>query len=723
MRKLLRLVSSILLVASTAGVISVASLSAEENSSSSSSSTTSSTSGKTYTVSKNGIALTVNESNLIFSLTANGHTYYSGQLDDTDTSLSSAKNQSFITSAITVGYIYNANSVTKRSLLDPSKKSRTKIEFNEEEAGFSADISMYDINLSLTLKAVIIDGGINISIPYSSIKETLEEDTSNRLSYISLYPAFGGSHGLVNNGYIFLPDGSGALVDLSKATSAHRIYSKNVYDDDIGISENRRSSTSSSPISLPMCAISDGEGAVIASIDEGAEFASLSASVKGIASDYNYSYFTYTYRDTYQKYVSLDDSKRVGSAQTDKNEFDISQDYLLLDNSNPSKMAISYRDYLSSKNMLPKANTNRGSLRVEWFMSENKKSLLGRETLKLTSTSYIETVAKELSSLDSNISFSYLGYTKGGLSYSSPGHLPTEGKTGGDDGHRNLNKSLKSLGISSSYSVDYVEAYSDDAPGEGELAKNIAEKYISSPDVHSSSSLTYLSLKPSSSASHLKSEENGFINLGGEALNFTHIGNLLFSDWSSPLSSRKKSKETYTSAMNSLTLKANMVKPNEYMWPYLNSYLEAPLSSSNYLIETSSFPFLSFVLGGTSSMYSSPINLNYYGAEELLRLIDYGVAPCFLLTEEDPINLYGTSSEYLFTSLYSSWSSTLKEWLSAWKKVYATLGNSPLANRESDGNVVINTYENGDKLYLNYSSDPITYNGIELASYGAEVSL
>jgi len=674
-----------------------------------------------YEVSKGDVTLKADRSDLTFEINKNGKTFYSSKLADDDTSISSAKNKAYLTSPVTVGYFYNENSIAKRSLLDPTKKSKTSNGFIENEDGFSADIALSDINISFRLTVSITSVGINISIPYSSIVEKLEKSTDNRISYLNLYPAFSSSHGLIDNGYIFIPDGSGALVDLGKNTSAHRPYSKRVYDADIGISDSRRSTTSTSMLSLPMTAISSGETTVIEALRSGDEYATLESYCKGVSNDYNYTYFNYTYRDNYQKYVSADESKRVGASQEKINEFDISQDYLLSDYLTPSKMATTYKSYLEEQNALPDSSDKKGGLYTQFLMSDSKQAMMGRVLVKMSDTDFIFDSVSEMNEHSKDMSVSYLGYSEGGYTDSYPDHLPTENATGGDQGYRKLNDKLSEKGISSFFDVNYSQCFKGDAVSDSELAKNISGKYIASPSKKANSEVTFYSLTGDAINKEIEDEKKGFSSLGASGLSFSTLGSSLYSTYTSKTVSRKENKVKNIDTISKLGLKANMESPNYYMYKYLNAYLEAPLSNSGFLIETSSFPLLSIIFSGHCALYSPFINLNYYGEKQILRLIDYNISPSFLLTEEDPINLFMTNSEYIFTSSYSVWKDTVREASDKWQTALKGVrGEELISHEEPQSGISINTYGNGNKVIINYTENDFVYSELTVKAMTAQ---
>ena len=64
----------------------------------------------------------------------------------------------------------------------------------------------------------------------------------------------------------------------------------------------------------------------------------------------------------------------------------------------------------------------------------------------------------------------------------------------------------------------------------------------------------------------------------------------------------------------------------------------SPLSSSGYAFIDQEIPFLSMVLKGKMDLYGPYQNFQSDQKVYYLKLIETGVRPSFLLTQEDPLN-------------------------------------------------------------------------------------
>lgn len=180
------------------------------------------TAQNTYTVEADGTALTVDTKTLNFSATRGGRTWYSGKRDSENDGLNSLWVNK-LTDAVTIGYKMMGTGNTRERTINMLKP---KINFKERADGFDANINCRDISISFKFELRIKGNKLQVRIPYDSIREDDPEET--KLEYLIVYPFFDSSYSLVD-GQILLPDGSGAVIDLSAPTAAKQAYSARVY--------------------------------------------------------------------------------------------------------------------------------------------------------------------------------------------------------------------------------------------------------------------------------------------------------------------------------------------------------------------------------------------------------------------------------------------------------------------------------------------------------------
>lgn len=120
-------------------------------------------------------------------------------------------------------------------------------------------------------------------------------------------------------------------------------------------------------------------------------------------------------------------------------------------------------------------------------------------------------------------------------------------------------------------------------------------------------------------------------------------------------------------------------------------------------------------------MFSAPLNLNYSGTNTVLKLIDYNVYPCFLLTEQDSVELHGTDSVDVFTSEYADWKDQIKSIYQQVNSVLRNVRGSEIVARYQVDDYAVTTYNNGVKIVVNYSNTDVIYDGVTVGACSAQV--
>ncbi len=674
--------------------------------------------GDYYVMSNDDYTFRLNCTDLKFTITKGAVTWNSGEIKEEDREEITSLREAFLTSPVTI-YSYNSSGgESSFSLFDTNHPVTPRIVLRENK--ISAKISVTDgrkseptLKLSFSINYVLKSDGLEISVT-----DIEEEEAKNTLSKMAIYPGFGMSHKLLPNGYFLIPDGSGALVDLSVPSHGQSAIQLRTYGNDIGISTINRSYYSPEQLSMPMYAIYDDEKAMMTTVESGQEYSELNSKVAGMIDDYNCSYFRFIFKDTTYQYMGISETNRKAVPQKTKNDFEPALHYHLYDEKlEYYDLAKKYRSYLFANHLLDEQRQNDISLKLEFLMSENKKALFGKEVINMTSPNFIKEKIASLLNVGKDFSVSLRGYSSNGYGGSYPYSFPVS--SSGE--YKSLGKYLSDNGVDLNYTVDVVRSFSKDHSSK--LAMNMSQKLITSSDYVNGTNTSFYRLNPQESVSLANNYASKVKSNNGNGLDFTSLGFELFSTYYHEDNTRTTAIEKLTNGVKDIDINLNMRKPNLYMFPYVDAYLDASTSNSGYMMETESVPFLSLVLSGYKSFYSSPINLNYLGEKQLLEMIDYNIYPSFLLTEKDTTKLIDSpTSSYIYSSIYDVWEEDI---INSYKKVINTLkqvsGASFVKRERIDNRVYKNTYDSGKYIVINYSSDPITVSGREIKGLSSEV--
>lgn len=670
------------------------------------------TDGEYYTMEGNGFTFNINRENLRFTVEKNGKIWDSGTIDEHDMKITGLR-EAFLQSAATLYYCNSTAGESYFSIFDEYHVDSTRTKFKVDGDTLKVNVSAVEgrrtkptFKIDFTINYELAEDGLRIYV--TDIVE--DPENINLLSKLVIYPGFSMSYKL-NDGYFLIPDGSGALIDLSKPTHAQNELSLLTYGQDIGIVPSTRTYYSGEQLSMPMYAIADEEKAMMTTVEGGQEFSELNAKVAGMTDDYNAAYFRFLYRQTTYQYLGVSDSNKKPVPQSEANVFTPVLHYHLYDQKMEYyDIASKYRDYLLTNGLLEDKQYGDSNVKLEFLMSENKKALFGNETIKMTTTKFIKDKVGELLETGHDFTISLKGYTQGGFGGSYPNTFPIEGLTGSGNDYKNLGTYLKDNGINVNYNVDTVRSFKS---MNNKTALNMSQKQITSSDYVTGTDKTFYRLTPNNTTSLINKYESYLDKYSASGFDFTSLGYELFSTYYHEKNSRTESIKKYQDAMNSFSHLTNMRKPNLYMFKYFDNYLDAPTSSSKYMIETESVPFLQMVLSGYKSFYSSPINLNYLGDKQLLEMVDYNVNPSYLLTQEDTMKLIDSpSSSYIYSSVYEVWKEDI---INSYNKVISVLkqveGHKYLSRTQLANKVYGSIYDNDKIIIVNYSDSNYEYDG------------
>jgi hypothetical protein len=195
----------------------------------------------------------------------------------------------------------------------------------------------------------------------------------------------------------------------------------------------------------------------------------------------------------------------------------------------------------------------------------------------------------------------------------------------------------------------------------------------------------------------------------------------IYSSQGSNIFTMNESKDAFIKSYSDISSKKKVMAqaPNGYAWPYVETFQDMPIYSSQFVLCDADVPFLQMVLHGAAK-YSTP-PLNYYGnyMESLLRAIESGSSPSFSF-------MYAPYEEISETTLYEQNASRFDTWKEAANDAY-TLIESVLKDVESC--TIVNyevlapgvkkiTYSNKTYIYVNYNDKDFNFENIVIPAMG-----
>ena len=613
-------------------------------------------------------------------------------------------------SICTFEYYDEQNNMQRLSLLDKTVKS----DFKQNGRTLSCTVSAEKIGLQFTFTVELTEDSIDFSLKDDSIKE----NGSGRLKSVYFMPFFGCSREDEINGYIFIPDGQGALMRFKKASTYMSPFEKRVYGFDAALDkiETANNLMSNRPndylaslpeITFPVYGVVHGSGqnAFFAEIKNGEESAVILAYPAGMVTNYNWAAARFDYRVLYEKPVGREGAG-ITKIQENRNKInaEISFRFLSGGSANYSGMAVMYRDILKGRGVLGKERIDDNiPLRLDIVASEIKKSLIFNKNAELTTVAEAIKMSEALKESNiKNLTVSYKGWQKGGLNGSKLGELSVNKKVGSLAELEKLRDRIVGNGGRFYLSLNYSTANKDQIHTSTDAAGKLSRRIASVTDSNESAMYTETYyIKPEITADLLLKTKKRFSDF---KLHLDNFGSLLYSDYTRNNEvTRAEAKKMFSESIGGNVAALN--SDNAFLLKETEEYFDCPVTNSQYLFETDTVPFLSILLKGSIDLYAPYANQGFYSSSSVLKMIEYGLYPSFLVAGAQNSEIVDTPLEKYFSLNFDEWKTVIID-------IYGRVNNAlqGVEGKLISAHTVLKTgvssvlYEDGTTLYINYNS-------------------
>ncbi|QGG57045.1 DUF5696 domain-containing protein [Paenibacillus sp. B01] len=575
------------------------------------------------------------------------------------------------------------------------------------------------IEMSLNIRVALEEDGVVFKL----LNDSLVEKGPDKLASVQLYPFLGAVRGASVPGYMLLPDGSGALIRFTSShTSFDEPYTGQIYYNDLGIGGFEGAMNK---VGVPVFGIVHGvkQNALLGIVEDG----KMNAEIVAYPSGVNTSFYWISPRFIIRSGYYQPTSKAMGGINMytkTKTEGDKQVRYRLLsgEQSDYVGMARSYRSYMKERGMLPAPRASKPDskgipLRIDMLGAEMTSGLLKRGVVKMTSFSEAQSILQDLQQSGiSNIRAGLQGWGKGGESGSHPAAPKFEPALGGSKGLRSLAAYAKQQDIELYLNTDYsyMQDKSPRVEPRTDSVRMITNRLLefdafSRYNRERFGDLKSYLIRPEKALSLAKEDFQAFREAGIQNVAINGTGFLLYSDFNKKQAIRRsEAAELYgklgdEAAGQSIGL--SWLEPNDYMWKHAAAYFNMPLSSSQFVYSTDTVPFLPMALHGSLDYFADHGNNNPDPELDLLRMIEYGAYPSFLVTKEPTRKLLNTPSNDLYTTEYSDWAPQIKKQYAKANEALKQVMDAEMTDREViEEGIVKVSYGNGVAIWINYTS-------------------
>ena len=613
---------------------------------------------------------------------------------------------------------------------DTKENNKAKIEAFFAEAGYTQEEFEIDqqnvaatkdnngpvFNVSVIYR---LDGDdLVVEVPYSE----LTCDGNSPLTYISVLPMFGAA-GTDREGYILLPEGGGALIRYNNGKLSQSAYYANLYGWDYAT--ERTEVVSETRNAFPVFGMGQEDGSFICMIEGASSYAGISADISGRFNSYNNVYSKYNVLHYDRFNVSNRTAQLLYMYEQAIPDDTIVQRYHFVEGGDYTELAKAYGDYLrKNPEMRGEQASEEMPVNVELIGAVNKvvpKAGMPVDSVIATTTfNESEQIMNEL--LEGGVRDLHLkmtGWCNGGVRQKVLTGIHVLGELGGENGMKKLIAAAKEKNVVLSFDGISCFAY-DSGILDGFVPFSNAARFTTREQVklynydivtyqQSDWQDEYYLVRPEYASQCANNLINGLAERGATGVAFRDLGNLLSADY---YVSNTVTREQVKS-MNVQTLKDAVEKGlyvtikegNDYALPYADMITDMNLTGNAYAIIDEQIPFYQIALHGMKNYTGEAINLSGDYQTALLECAEYGAGLNYAFMNADTTVLRDSMYSCYTASGYSRWKETVIPTINRYQQEMKGLNRLRITGHEQlSEDVSVTTYENGTKVYVNYSN-------------------
>lgn len=589
--------------------------------------------------------------------------------------------------------------------------------------GYRAEVSYPEIGISYEVTLRMDEQGFSVSIPREKIREENPEQYVVASFYI--YPFMGYSYLGEDDGYMIIPDGQGAMIELRDNEGRYTSpFDRPVYGTNIGVETSVYSdwNMDAEQVLLPafgMVHESDGI-AFLGFIENGDASARIMAYPNGVRMQFDWVCAKYLYRLIYSQPTGPNSSTISMRTEHSRN-IDIQQQFFFEDGAtaNYAGLACALRKYMTENGYFSEADTASFDIAVDFLGEETENYVLGKQSVPMTSFTQAEEILKDLAEQGvSGISVTCRGWQQGGLN----GALPTDdyapsGALGGDGGLQSFLQTAEQLGDRAALEADFLHLNTETHPLLFYSSfKMITSQTWSRPTFGKVYSTLYC-LTPKKTLEVGTAVLRKLAEHGVPGVSLTGISTLMSDYYESD--HYQDSTEMMAQYEKLITQAAEQMEvslpaANCYLWRHAAALKNMPVSGSDYSYVKRDIPFLAITISGRMPYYTEYANFQANSHKYFLHLVEQGTRPSFLLTAEDPIRLQNTNSNDIYSSRYELYRDLIVRWYGELKELHDRIGNAEITDHSFEGDLIRVVWSNGIRVYLNFGETAGTMDGIRL---------
>lgn len=633
-----------------------------------------------------------------------------------------------VQSPITIRYRdYNNNSLYQ-SLSYSDVISGGRVRCAKGENSLLVEFYFDTAQIMVPVEYKLLDDSVQITIDPKRIQEN-----DNTLFEISVAPFWCSSKNDTKDGYVFVPSGSGALINTDVRSKQGDTFSAEIYGRDY-TKELKTDISLEESIKMPVFGAKiNSKKATVAIITSGSESALIESNAGSSAIGYTSVYTSFNVRGytehTAQVFVGKKSESNVFSNLTIKDKFSVRFYPLTNEKANYNGMAECYRNYLINEKGLKDSDKNDIPFAVSFIGGTTvTKSFLGIPYKSFYATTTISDVEEIVCDLFNKVGTAFpvtlVGFGENGLDIGSlAGGFSVSSKTGGKKALKSLKDICGEKGNKLYMDFDLIRfskssngfSSNSDIVYDATNKKSLQYLYNASTRDYNEKTrhflLRHTMLNKASEKLISKTQ-----NLSLDGISLSTLSNMVYSDYKDKTVSDyycASGTEKLVSGILSSVKKSgkDVMTNNANFYAAVNSDIitDVAVTSSNNNLFSEDIPFYQMVFKGYVPMVSSSQNLSVDYKKLMLKSVEAGCGLNYTLTARWDNCLIDSANPVFYNSVYEEVSPLIVENYAKLKDYYNSINGAHITSHHIlKSGLRVTVFDNKVSVYVNLSEKTVS---------------
>ena len=594
------------------------------------------------------------------------------------------------------------------------------------------------IMFNLTMRFELDGNSMVVSVPFDEIRRPYGTFPVE----LTIMPFFGAGRPDLHQGYVFVPDGSGALIHFDSTRHNQQIYHNNVWGWDAAVSRNIV--IHDNIANYPVWGSYKNGQTFLAIIEEGASYGAIRAQLSGMFGPYTTAYSRFRLMHGASLNIAGRSDRPFliherGLAEGEQ----IAIRYVFPEGGRSGYvgMAHAYREYLQARYPWLNQRLDTPVLAAVEMLgaAEIVQHVLGfpvDRPLPLTTYDQAADIINQLSARGwRDVPVKMRGAHNNSIDHAVPSSVSLISQLGGRSGFNNMLGAANNAGFDFFLEGDFVHMR-DITLFDGFNASRDASRFVNRERVeHLGHSPIYFAeqhgqslfadhttlARPSVTVNMVNNFVGSAASHGVHNIAFRSLAGSLGGDFHEDRHvSREAAMHMRVDLLQDLSNRGVGIWLNQgfsYGAPFADMISNLPLSDQNFGITDTVVPFFQIALHGLVNFAGAPLNLSEDYSYELLRSVESGAALFFSFMHEPTSALLDTAYRRYFANEFGRWVNVADQLYHNHVNNFGHLYNQLIDNHEilATG-VTRTTFEDGTRVYVNTSEQDFNAGGVSVDS-------